>query len=268
MYYAGSNKKKLVETVQKMLKTLGYDLGTSGPNGDGVDGVFGELTEDAVRDFQEKNKDWDGKHLRPDGLVGPETSDALNRAMVSVWYDFYPTHKKLTDEKRILTVTSKFMSDPGTLLEHLEHVEKIKIIIRGPVPSPSMHKLIIRLLDSNEDPQPNVHYVLKVGELTYDAHTDSKGRISHRIPTNIDQGTLIIDEQEIVLKIGELAPIEELTGVQARLNNLGYDCGPPTGTMNAITEEALGRFQVLHGLVATGKVTPDTTAKLKGIYGH
>jgi len=34
-----------------------YDLGTSGPEKDGVDGSFGKLTETAVDDFQEKN--WD-----------------------------------------------------------------------------------------------------------------------------------------------------------------------------------------------------------------
>ncbi len=42
MYYAGSDRKKLVETVQKMLKTLGYDLGNSGLDKNGVDGAFGD----------------------------------------------------------------------------------------------------------------------------------------------------------------------------------------------------------------------------------
>lgn len=254
---------KLMKHLQSMLIALGYDLGTTG-----VDGDFGKLTRNAVIDFQKEKKDWEGKELNEDGLVGPRTADAFNRAMVGKWYDEYTTPKELTNEKRILTVTSKFMSDTGTLLEHLEHVEKIKVILKGPLPSGSMHKLIITLLDANGDPQPDVHYILKVGELTYDTHTDSEGCISNLIPTNIDQGTLIIDGQEIVLNIGGLAPIEQLIGVQARLNNLGYDCGPPTDKMNAETVQALRRFQALHALEVTGQVTPETRGKLKEIYGH
>ncbi|MCK5722371.1 MAG: peptidoglycan-binding protein, partial [Gammaproteobacteria bacterium] len=40
--------------------TLGYDLGTSGPEKDGVDGSFGKLTETAVNDFQENNRGREG----------------------------------------------------------------------------------------------------------------------------------------------------------------------------------------------------------------
>jgi len=38
-----------------MLVTLGYDLGTYGPDKDGVDWAFRSFTETAVNDFQEKN---------------------------------------------------------------------------------------------------------------------------------------------------------------------------------------------------------------------
>jgi len=40
-----------------MLVTLGYDLGTYGPEKDSVDGSFDKLTKTAVNDFQEKNRD-------------------------------------------------------------------------------------------------------------------------------------------------------------------------------------------------------------------
>lgn len=44
----GENVKKL----QRFLKSEGYDLGGFGDNQDGVDGVFGSLTESAVRTNQ------------------------------------------------------------------------------------------------------------------------------------------------------------------------------------------------------------------------
>ncbi len=42
-----------VKLIQQNLKDLGYDLGTSGPNKDGVDGGFGNFTKKALEKFQE-----------------------------------------------------------------------------------------------------------------------------------------------------------------------------------------------------------------------
>jgi len=52
-----SKDTELVKHLQKMLVTLGYGLGTYGPDKEGVDGSFGKLTETAVNNFQEKNLD-------------------------------------------------------------------------------------------------------------------------------------------------------------------------------------------------------------------
>ena len=48
----GINTKELIVELQKRLKELGYDLGTSGSNKDGVDGDYGSKTREAVREFQ------------------------------------------------------------------------------------------------------------------------------------------------------------------------------------------------------------------------
>lgn len=61
-----------ITLIQKKLKDLRYNLGKSGPNGDGVDGEYGRLTRLAVQDFQRKNG------LIPiDGIVGPNTARVL-----------------------------------------------------------------------------------------------------------------------------------------------------------------------------------------------
>lgn len=61
---------KDVEKVQKALKDLGYKLA----EGVGYDGIWGPLTESAVREFQKANG------LIVDGIVGPETLAALEKA--------------------------------------------------------------------------------------------------------------------------------------------------------------------------------------------
>ncbi len=45
-----------------------------------------------------------------DALVGPRTSDALNRAMVGRWYDHYQTPGELVDDKPYHTITLEFLT--------------------------------------------------------------------------------------------------------------------------------------------------------------
>ncbi|NLZ52038.1 MAG: peptidoglycan-binding protein [Thermoanaerobacteraceae bacterium] len=55
-----------VRELQSKLESLGYDVGP-------IDGIFGPLTEKAVRKFQKDNG------LVVDGIVGQETFAALER---------------------------------------------------------------------------------------------------------------------------------------------------------------------------------------------
>lgn len=57
-----------VLTLQKNLKTLGYDPGP-------LDGIYGSKTKAAVLNFQQANK------LQADGIYGPQTEKALVQAL-------------------------------------------------------------------------------------------------------------------------------------------------------------------------------------------
>ncbi len=65
--------------IQNVLKGLGYNLGTFGPNKDGVDGKYGQSTHDAIVKFQTDYPETRPKGEKPDGLIGPNTFPVLFR---------------------------------------------------------------------------------------------------------------------------------------------------------------------------------------------
>ncbi len=69
----GSDQVEEVKLLQSILVSKGFYLGTSGPDGNGVDGVFGKLTDTAVRAYQKKFKVKGGS----DGIVGDHTWASL-----------------------------------------------------------------------------------------------------------------------------------------------------------------------------------------------
>lgn len=126
MYYTGNDREAMVKKVQTMLSELGYDIGSAGP-----DGKFGNTTEAAVKAFQNDHEDWNANPLKVDGLVGPDTADALNRAMVGVdgWYDQHQTEKDLTVDFALLTATIEALANPVTI--DVDGVSKAKVNIAG-----------------------------------------------------------------------------------------------------------------------------------------
>jgi peptidoglycan hydrolase-like protein with peptidoglycan-binding domain len=80
-----------------------------------------------------------------------------------------------------------------------------------------------------------------------------------------------LNEIVIPIKIGHLDPVEEQSGQQSRLNNLGYFAGPLAAASNegnrALFLSAVEEFQCEHGLTVDGKCGPLTQAELKQVHG-
>jgi N-acetylmuramoyl-L-alanine amidase len=131
-------------------------------------------------------------------------------------------------------------------------------------------KLRLRLLGCDGKPRSGLAYMLDIdGQLLYQGKTDSDGRIVHSIPPNAPRGRLLLQDgaEQYNLALGHVDPIDQLTGVQGRLHNLGFDCGAIDGVKGPKTEAAIREFQEKYGLNVDGVPGPLTQGKLKEVYG-
>ena len=127
--------------------------------------------------------------------------------------------------------------------------------------------LRIAFKDAGNQPVANTPYRLELGGKTIKAATDGEGLLDKEIPPQVKDAILIIEDQEIFLKIGYLDPIDTITGWQGRLNNLGYKAGEADGEESAETRSAIEEFQCEHDLKVDGIAGPATQAKLKKVHG-
>lgn len=142
--------------------------------------------------------------------------------------------------------------------------QKHRFKVKG-VPS----KLILVLKDEEDKPRANVSYTLEIDGQLFSDKTDGSGKLEHSIPPNAKKGKLTIEggPEEYSLQLGNIDPITEITGIQARLNNLGFYLGPVDGKMNPDTTEAIKFFQTEHGLKVNGETDQATRDKLLKEHG-
>jgi hypothetical protein len=115
-------------------------------------------------------------------------------------------------------------------------------------------------------------YALTAGTQTFEGKVD--GVIEHRVPLEVDRARLEVRQSNEVtarriawnLEVGHLDPVDTLTGVQARLNNLGFGCGAVDDDAGPRTEASIRAFQASHGLEVDGQLGPELHAKLEKIH--
>ncbi len=135
--------------------------------------------------------------------------------------------------------------------------------------------LRIVIINTQDQAVAGKRYTLEIpGVPLIDKSTGGDGMVETEIPANASNGVLTVYHNGASappmiwnLDIGGLAPIEEVAGYQARLNNLGFDSGPVDNIKGPLTEAAIKRFQTKYGLVVDGIVGPVTRGKLKDQYG-
>jgi Putative peptidoglycan binding domain/LysM domain len=112
-------------------------------------------------------------------------------------------------------------------------------------------KIVIK--DSHGDVIADTPYELELAGLTFKGKTDKKGLLQRDIPIGTQTATLYLKDLGIRwnLEIGHLNPVHDhddddsviISGIQGRLNNLGFPCGSVDGLMGPKTKAALKAFQ-------------------------
>ena len=160
---------------------------------------------------------------------------------------------------------------PGDLVAIPDRLDRKEVRSTGAVHSfvttARRLKLRIRIKDSDDKPDKSTGCVLSVRGIVFKLTTDDEGKIEQVIPRDAHDGMLTVNDIEIPLKIGDLDPVEKVTGQKARLNNLGYRAGPLDEDNPEQFRSAVEEFQCDQGMKVTGNCDSGTRARLKKVHG-
>lgn len=126
-------------------------------------------------------------------------------------------------------------------------------------------ELHMRFLEEGE-PLAGEPYVLEIDGDTYPGTLDPQGRLRHPISPCAKRAVIRIgekDPREYDIDLGEMDPCDTVSGLQRRLQNLGYDPGRIDGELDDATRSAIRRFQIAQKLPATGEPDEATREALK-----
>lgn len=135
------------------------------------------------------------------------------------------------------------------------------------------HWLRLTFEDDRGKPRSGVEYELDVGGKVREGKTDPNGKLEAPIPTGATHARLRLfanDKrtgeryvaEEFSLAVGRLDPTRSVTGVKARLKNMGFYQGSVDDEVDGSFRDALRLFQEFEGLDVTGEIDDPTCGKL------
>lgn len=122
----------------------------------------------------------------------------------------------------------------------------------------------VQLLENEEflaDLDFELNVKSKSGNETHHGTTTAEGIVEAWIPTNAISAMLYVgpERDEYSLDFGVLPPIDEIAGIQVRLQNLGFFESELTAQVDEATAEAISAFQQRFNLTVSGE--PDQELK-------
>jgi hypothetical protein len=118
-------------------------------------------------------------------------------------------------------------------------------------------------------PIKDMGYTLDVDGVKSKGKTDGDGMVKTMIVPNAKIAKLVFENgSEFRFELGHLDPVDNITGLQARLSRLGLFDGKIDGVMNDKTKEAIIEFQHAKNLNETGEADADTKNLLEKMTGE
>ena len=141
--------------------------------------------------------------------------------------------------------------------------EKRHRFVRKGVPE----RLNLQFLDLEGNPYANAPYLLTIDGKHTRGNLDDQGWLRVPIPPNARRGRVEVGQSgELTacdLDLGELDPITETTGVQARLKNLGFYDGAIDGEVSDEFLQAIAEFREKTGLPEVNAIDDALCEKLR-----
>lgn len=97
--------------------------------------------------------------------------------------------------------------------------------------------------------------------------SDASGFVETDIPASAEIGSLTVGDLEWSLQVGFLDPVEQRSGLEGRLVNLGLYAGQVGDGDDEQLRFAIELFQAQAGMPVTGEADPDTLARLQVLHG-
>jgi type VI secretion system secreted protein VgrG len=130
--------------------------------------------------------------------------------------------------------------------------------------------LWLNLLFKDSTGAPLAHRPFKLvlgGRDPVEGQTDGEGRLRWPVPAGVEKAILFFIYRRFELELDALPDVQEVTGLQERLNLLNYFAGRVDGDLGPRTRNALASFQRGHRLTETGERDESTLRSLKEAFG-
>lgn len=134
---------------------------------------------------------------------------------------------------------------------------------------PVFSQMSMTLTDQEGEPWSDVDVELELNGHKQTLRTDSSGLFTAKVPMGTSAGDIQLSipeaaqpKQTLVSELDALKGVETPAGLQARLNNLGFDAGAVDGVIGPQTRAATHAFQKQHNLMVDGISGPQTQGAL------
>lgn len=205
----------------------------------------------------------DGDHVVEPGDCITSIARDTGHFWETIWND--PANADLKTVRKdpgvLLPGDQVFVPDMRLKEEPGETEKRHRFVRKG---EPSFFRMVFKREDVPRAGEP---YILEVAGKRIEGVLSAQGELASPIPGNAKTAKVTLNsgtDRECIYRVnlGHLDPHDVISGIQGRLNNLGFDAGPVDGVIGDQTQAALRRFQQQHGLPVTGEADAATQKAL------